>query len=108
MPSTVRRIVLPKPEQYLGVENDGEWRHEFVNGAINAMADGRECHSLIAGNTAANLNSALPTNSFRLSRNTYSPGRVSGASRSTAGAPTGNARFSHLKLRSCWSPSVTP
>ena len=107
MPSTARRIVLPKPEQYLGAENDGECRHEFVRGAIHAMADGRDSHGLIAGNIAANLKSALPTNSFRLSRNTYSPGRVSGASRSTAGAPTGNARFSHLKLRSCWSPSAT-
>ena len=174
MPSTARRIVLPKPEQYLGAENDGECRHEFVRGAIHAMADVREGHGLIAGNTAANLKSALPitgrtfaldmkldigkstdehdyspdvfvtcsqtdrdrhvkvepllvvevlaphtarterernsqhASSVRLPRDPYSPGRVSGASRSSAGVPTGNARLSRLKLRSCWNPSVTP
>ena len=60
MPSTAQRIVFPKPEEFLGTENDGEWRHEFVNGVIYAMAGGSESHNLIAGNIAANLKLALP------------------------------------------------
>ena len=60
MPSQARRIVFPDPEAYLDWENDGEWRHEYVNGVVYAMAGGTENHNLIAGNIAANMKFLLP------------------------------------------------
>jgi Uma2 family endonuclease len=60
MPATAPRIVFPDPEEYLGRENDGEWRHEYVNGVIYAMAGGSENHNLIAGNLFANLKLGSP------------------------------------------------
>ena len=60
MPATARRIVFPNPEEYLDRENDGEWRHEYVNGVIYAMAGGSENHNLIVGNLFANLKLGSP------------------------------------------------
>ena len=60
MPATARRIVYPNPEEYLDRENDGEWRHEYVNGVIYAMAGGSENHNLIVGNLFANLKLGSP------------------------------------------------
>lgn len=60
MPSTAQRIVFPSPEEYLGRENDGEWRHEYVNGVIYAMAGDSENHNLIAGNIFAQLKLGVP------------------------------------------------
>ena len=60
MPIPAKRIVFPDPAEYLETENDGAWRHEYVNGVIYAMAGGTENHNLIAGNLAANLKLSLP------------------------------------------------
>lgn len=45
---------------YLAAENDGTWRHEFVNGAVYAMAGASERHNLICGNLGAFLNNGVP------------------------------------------------
>ena len=60
MSVATRRIVFPEPQEYLDRENDGEWRHEYVNGVIYAMAGGSENHNLIAGNLFANLKLGSP------------------------------------------------
>lgn len=60
MASTARHIVFPSPKDYLDLENDGEWRHEYVGGVIYAMAGGSEEHNLIVGNIVANFKLALP------------------------------------------------
>src|SRR5262245_57708762 len=41
--------------EYLAAENDGKWRHEFVNGAVYAMAGASERHKLIRGCLFATL-----------------------------------------------------
>lgn len=45
---------------YLAAENDGTWRHEFVNGAVYAMAGASERHNLICGNLSSFLNNGVP------------------------------------------------
>jgi Uma2 family endonuclease len=45
---------------YLAAENDGTWRHEFVNGMIYAMAGASERHNVIKLNVAGLLNAMVP------------------------------------------------
>lgn len=47
------------PEQYLALEEVSEYRSEFVQGEIYAMAGGSSDHSLIEGNLIALVNLAL-------------------------------------------------
>jgi Uma2 family endonuclease len=44
---------------YLAGENDGEQRHEFLNGAVHAMAAALERHNTIKLNVAGVLNSGV-------------------------------------------------
>ena len=46
-------------EEYLAAENDGTWRHEFVNGMVYAMVGASERHNVIKLNVAGLLNSAI-------------------------------------------------
>ena len=47
--SGARAFKLISPEDYLSQENDGTWRHEFVNGAVYAMSGASDQHNLIVG-----------------------------------------------------------
>ena len=47
-------------EDYLVGENDGSWRHEFVNGELFAMAGASERHNVIRLNIAGLLNTMVP------------------------------------------------
>ena len=47
-------------EEYLARENDGDWKHEFVNGAVYAMVGTSDRHNLIAGELYAALLAHLP------------------------------------------------
>jgi Uma2 family endonuclease len=60
MPTTARRVVFPNPAEYLDRENDGDWRHEYVDGVIYATAGGTENHNLIVGNLLAHLKLGAP------------------------------------------------
>ena len=46
--------------EYLAGENDGAWRHEYVNGMVYAMAGASERHNVIKLNVAGLLNGAIP------------------------------------------------
>ncbi len=47
------------PEEYLEIERAAEFRHEYYNGRIYAMARGSPRHAIIIGNLAAELYHAL-------------------------------------------------
>jgi len=47
------------PEEYLEIERKAEWKSEFYNGRMFAMAGGSARHSLITGNAMTALNLAL-------------------------------------------------
>ena len=49
MNSGARAFKLISSEDYLSQENDGTWRHEFVNGAVYAMSGASDQHNLIVG-----------------------------------------------------------
>lgn len=49
------------PEEYLEIERAAEFKHEYYNGRMYAMAGGSYWHSVISGNLAAALNAALRT-----------------------------------------------
>jgi Uma2 family endonuclease len=51
---------LMSAEDYLLAENDGAWRHEFVNGAVYAMVGSSDQHNIISGNLHAALHQRLP------------------------------------------------
>jgi Uma2 family endonuclease len=53
-------IALMSAEDYLSAENEGAWRHEFVNGAVYAMVGSSDWHNVISVNLAAALSAALP------------------------------------------------
>jgi Uma2 family endonuclease len=55
MSQTACKFTLICAADYLAAENDGTWRHEFVNGAVYAMAGASDRHNLIRGNLAALL-----------------------------------------------------
>ncbi len=44
------------PEEYLALERRAEYKSEYVDGVMYAMAGGSERHNLIAGNLIAELN----------------------------------------------------
>lgn len=46
-------------EEYLAAENDGTWRHEFIDGMVYAMVGASERHSVIKLNIAGLLNSMI-------------------------------------------------
>jgi Uma2 family endonuclease len=60
MSQTARKFTHISAEDYLASENDGAWRHEFVNGAVYAMAGVSDRHNLIRGNLAALLLTHAP------------------------------------------------
>ena len=47
-------------DEYFAGENDGSWRHEFVNGELFAMAGASERHNVIRLNIAGLLNALVP------------------------------------------------
>lgn len=49
MSQTARKFTHVSAADYLAAENDGSWRHEFVNGVVYAMAGASERHKLIRG-----------------------------------------------------------
>jgi Uma2 family endonuclease len=55
-----RKFTLISAADYLAAENDGTWRHEFVNGAVYAMAGSSDRHNLIRGNILAYLHDRVP------------------------------------------------
>jgi hypothetical protein len=55
MSLTARKLTRTSAAEYLAAENDGTWRHEFVNGAIYAMAGASARHNLIRGCLFATL-----------------------------------------------------
>jgi Uma2 family endonuclease len=55
MSQTARKFTHISAANYLAAENDGLWRHEFVNGAVFAMAGASERHNLIRGCLFARL-----------------------------------------------------
>jgi Uma2 family endonuclease len=54
-----RKHILMSAADYLAAENDGTWRHEYVNGAVYAMAGASDRHNLARGNLAALLRSEV-------------------------------------------------
>ncbi len=55
MSQTARKFTHVSAADYLAAENDGSWRHEFVNGAVYAMAGASDRHNLVRLNLAAIL-----------------------------------------------------
>src|SRR5918912_1251120 len=47
------------PEEYLAIERRAEYKSEYVDGVVYAMAGGSERHNLIAGNLITELNIRL-------------------------------------------------
>lgn len=60
MAEAARAITLMSSEDYLAQENDGAWRHEFVNGVVYAMVGTSDRHNMIAGALYAALFGHLP------------------------------------------------
>ena len=60
MAEAAREITLMSSEDYLARENDGDWRHEFVNGVVYAMVGTSDRHNVIAGSLYAALLGHLP------------------------------------------------
>jgi Uma2 family endonuclease len=60
MSQSARKFTLVSAADYLAAENDGTWRHEFVNGAVYAMAGASDRHNLVRGNLAAILLGRVP------------------------------------------------
>jgi Uma2 family endonuclease len=50
-----RKLRRVSAAEYLAAENDGSWRHEFVNGVMFAMAGASRWHNLIRNRLAATL-----------------------------------------------------
>ncbi len=47
------------PEEYLSIERQAEYKSEYIDGVLYAMAGGSERHNLIAGNLITELNIRL-------------------------------------------------
>src|SRR5205085_6238647 len=47
------------PEEYLAIERKAEYKSEYIDGVLYAMAGGSERHNLIAGNILTELNIQL-------------------------------------------------
>ncbi|MFY0612255.1 MAG: Uma2 family endonuclease [Hyphomicrobiaceae bacterium] len=56
MPQVNVAYDLMTVEDYLAAENDGSWRHEFIDGMVYAMAGASERHSVIKVNVIGLLN----------------------------------------------------
>ena len=54
------------PEQYLALEEDAEYKHEYRNGEIVAITGGTTNHNEITGNFYANLKLALKGQNYRV------------------------------------------
>ena len=59
MSQSARKFTLVSAADYLAAENDGTWRHEFVNGAVYAMAGASDRHNLVRGNLAVMLHGQI-------------------------------------------------
>src|SRR4051794_12936056 len=57
--ATRRNVPRFTPEQYLALERKAEFKSEFDNGLIEAMADGSRWHSLIVGNVFCKIGNAF-------------------------------------------------
>ena len=55
MSLTARKLRRVSAAEYLAAENDGSWRHEFINGVVFAMAGASQWHNLIRTRLAATL-----------------------------------------------------
>ena len=55
----VARLSFISPEEYLILERKAEYKSEYINGQIYAMAGGTPEHNLVAGNVLTALNIAL-------------------------------------------------
>jgi Uma2 family endonuclease len=55
----VRESATISVEEYLAREQNGEVRHEYIGGAVHAMAGASEEHNAVAGNIFAALHSHL-------------------------------------------------
>jgi Uma2 family endonuclease len=55
MSLTARKVTRISAAEYLAAENDGSWRHEFVNGVMFAMAGASRWHNLIRNHLVARL-----------------------------------------------------
>lgn len=55
MSLTARKLTRVSAAEYLTAENDGTWRHEFINGVMFAMAGASERHNLIRSRLTATL-----------------------------------------------------
>ena len=47
------------PEEYLAIERHAEYKSEYVDGVMYAMAGGSEEHNLIGGNVFADFHTQL-------------------------------------------------
>ena len=59
MSAAARKFTHISKGDYLAAENDGAWRHEFVNGAVYAMAGASDRHNRIRSNLSALLSTHL-------------------------------------------------
>lgn len=59
MPQVNVAYDLMTVEDYLAAENDGSWRHEFIDGMVYAMAGASERHSVIKVNVIGLLNGMI-------------------------------------------------
>ncbi len=55
MSQTARKLTHISAAEYLATENDGTWRHEFINGVMFAMAGASERHNVIRSRLTATL-----------------------------------------------------
>jgi Uma2 family endonuclease len=53
--SLARKYRRLSAAEYLAAENDGSWRHEFINGAVFAMAGASRWHNLIRNQLVSRL-----------------------------------------------------
>jgi Uma2 family endonuclease len=60
MSVTARKYTFVSASDYLASDNDGQWRHEFVDGAVYAMSGASAHHGLIRGNVSASLINHVP------------------------------------------------
>lgn len=60
MSQTARKFSHVSSAEYLAQENDGNWRHEFVDGVVYAMADANDRHNRVRTNLATILDGHIP------------------------------------------------
>ena len=57
MPTSARQYSHISPEQYLAENNDGQWRHEYVDGVVYPMPERDIRHNLVSSAIIALLTS---------------------------------------------------